>query len=233
MRAARLEHHEERRCDRVGLIALALEQAIHSLGRLCRGGPLERRDPERVAEAAHQRRRLDAVAGDVADCHREPVPVERDRVVPVAPDPRLGARGEVAAGYGEAGDGRKRLREEAALERLGDLVLVLVQARVIDRHRGAIAGELEETDLVRGELALGEAPDGQHADDAPLCDQRHAHHRRDAGVARGGGVQQRVVGVREHDRPCVRGDAAREAGSEPDSEVTPRGLGQPARGAHA
>jgi hypothetical protein len=75
------------------------------------------------------------VPGDVADGEADQPAAELDHVVPVAADSHVGGRRDVPGGHGDAGDVRDAVREQAALQRLGDLVLspgsCLLQAQLL------------------------------------------------------------------------------------------------------
>src|SRR6185312_16019805 len=96
------------------------------------------------AEPPHGGGRGDAAAHDVADDEGDPAVVEGDHVVPVAPHLAAGLGRAVAGGEFQAGVGRRELGQEAALQGLGGAAQPLVEAGVVDGHRGAggqFAGE--------------------------------------------------------------------------------------------
>ena len=96
---------------------------------------------ERVAQLSHQRRRRNAAARDVADADvHDPVGPLHD-VVPVAADLEARAACLVAARGIDAGDPGE-LRQQAALERDGDAMLLLVAltARASALAQGAALG---------------------------------------------------------------------------------------------
>ena len=109
----------------------------------------------------------------------------------------------------------RSLGQQATLERLGQAAL-LVQPRVLDRHRDAVGGELEQVALVGGEVARGEAADVQDADHAAFDEQRDAEQRADALLAQDRVEDVGVVDVLDGDRAPLGGDAAGEAAADGD-----------------
>jgi hypothetical protein len=90
-------------------------------------------------------------------------------------------------------------------------VALRVQARVLDRDRGAVGGELEQVGLAVVEVAARERADVHHADHAPLDEQRHAEQGADALLAQDRVEDVRVVDVLDPDRAALGGDPAGEA----------------------
>ena len=76
------------------LVRSASSSSSSATEQLRQRGAAQREGPEPGAQARAERRRLGAVAGDVADEHREPVAADRDAVVEVAaePQPRVPGR---------------------------------------------------------------------------------------------------------------------------------------------
>ena len=103
----------------------------------------QQRGRQRAAQLAHDRGGRRTLADDVADGDRDPVVVQLDDVVPVTAG--LGARGagQVARGEGEPVQVGQPLRQQAALQRLGDPLLGAVEARAVQRL-GALLGEGEQ-----------------------------------------------------------------------------------------
>ena len=94
---------------------------------------LARERAEHELRHRHVGRRLDAVAGDVAEDDREPAVLELEEVVDVAAD--VDACGRlVHLSDLEPFDLRLLAREERALHRVGELLLLLIEARVVDRE---------------------------------------------------------------------------------------------------
>jgi hypothetical protein len=183
-----------------------------------------------VPELRHQRGRLDAVAGHVAQHQADAAVVEAEDVVPVAAD--LGSlggrhvahRGAHALELGQLGG------EEGALERLGDAALVLEDARVVDGHRGALGCQLQQGDVVAGERARLERADVQDAEDLVADDQRDADHRLEARLAQSG-AENRLVRMLVDDQCLALGrHPAGEAAADSDAEAELRGA-EAARGA--
>jgi hypothetical protein len=135
-----------------------------------------------------------------------------EQVVPVAADLRRGRAGQVAGGVVQPGD-RRQLREQAALQLLGDLVLAGVEPGVVDGERRATAevGRHGQVVLVEGAAgAVGEQR--QHAQHLPPGPQRQQHRRAEAdlavqlgqlGVLRAG-VDGRGVHVQQHRRAAAQ-----------------------------
>ena len=95
-------------------------EAVHPLEHQRRAQALERVGAQRVLQPRHPRRRVEAVADDVADRDPGVAVAQRDHVVPVAADLGVGAAGDVAGGDPEAGQLGQPLGQQAALQRLGD-----------------------------------------------------------------------------------------------------------------
>ena len=98
-------------------------------------------------------------------------------------------------------------------------VLGLVRAGVVDRDRGAVAGELQQVDVVDGELARHERANVQHAHDLAAHEQRHAEQRLDPLLPQDRVHNVRVVDVVQDDGPSVRRDATGEAPAEWDANT--------------
>ena len=94
--------------------------------------------PERVAELAHRRRGAQAVAGHVAHHERDAPVGALEDVVPVAADGGAARARQVARRQLEAVDRRQPLGQQAALERLRDPVLALVDLEQARLHRLAL-----------------------------------------------------------------------------------------------
>ena len=177
----------------------------HRGGEVVQPGPLEQElvDPpehllglvdlagqpaHRVAHRDRDPGRRRPLAGDVADQHPAAV-VGRQHVVEVAADldPAPG-RLEDDRGHEPRHPHRPR-RAQAALQVAGDRVALLVEPRVVDRQRGAVAELTEELelDLLVADVRL-RVEEGEGADLPPPRDQRDDRGRLVAGV-----VDQRLV----------------------------------------
>ena len=112
-----------------------------------------RRGAHGVAHERGERGGGDALAGHVAEEHEVAAAVGGHDVVEVAAD--LGAllAGLVGRGAAPAGQLRQALGQQAGLERVRDADLRLVQARVLDRGRGAQREILREREVVVAEAA--------------------------------------------------------------------------------
>ena len=191
---------------------------------------LERVGAHRHPELPHHARRLEPVAGDVAD-HEPDLPAgERDHVVPVAArlEPHLG--GQVPSGEREPVDRREVLGEQCALERLGDPVLAVVVdafgdvlddaehpdggARLVEEQTGAseqrseLAVGADDPILDLGQLALPHGERGRQVAFDPLAvllghqlDRLLERHRERPGLVPVDPVQ--VVGPRDRPGPQI------------------------------
>ena len=90
---------------------------------------------------------------------------------------------------------------------------------MVDRDRGSVCGELQQVDVVDGELPRHERADVEDADDAAAHEQRHAEQRLDPFLPQDRVEHVRVVDVVEDHRPRVAGDASREAAPERDAHA--------------
>ena len=134
--------------------------------------------PEDVLRHRHVGRRVDPVAGHVPEHDREPPVAEGEVVVDVAAD--LDARrGFVDVAELEAGDLGRRARQERALHRVGERLLLRVEPGVVDRERG-LSGNRERR---VGDLP-GDRPAGMQRDDRQRCEQLGRCRDRDDGRAR-------------------------------------------------
>ena len=146
------------------------------------------------------------------------------------------------------------LRQQAALERLGDAVLALVHARVVDRERDAVGGEAQDAEVVRGEAARRRGGRDHHPADLALSEQRDADHRGDLlrprvlheqrlsglrhapakaspvngapGLPSDGGPQDQPALLDEVDRRGVGLEHAAHAGHEVGQDVVERAVGE-------
>ena len=146
---------------------------------------------EGVAQLAHQHGRRHAVAGDVADRDVHDAVGAADRVVPVAADLEAGAAGVVAPDQLDALDLGQAVREQAALQSHGDLVLALERGRAVERLRGllGVPGDLRLLALVQ-RMRVGE----QQAERAEAVAAAGHERRRVEGVRC---PEQRLVDARE------------------------------------
>ena len=167
----------ERRRAELARVVVPEDRLVRDLQHAARRALVARGDAHRMTRQGRQRGRSRTLAGDVAD--RERVAVgDRPGVVEVASDLGPDAGRPVARGDLHAGGLHQRSRQQALLQRVGDLALGLVQARVVDRERST-AGEVVRD----GEVALGEPPprlgrdERQGAERAPVRPQRGGDRR--------------------------------------------------------
>ena len=123
---------------------------------------------QRVPGEGGHRRRLGALAADVADHQRPVATAGGEAVVEVAADLVALPGGDVASGELHAGDLRQPGGQQRALQGAGDVVALGVQARAVQRQRGPPAELLEQRQQIalvrRGELL--EARDQRAVDTA-------------------------------------------------------------------
>ena len=125
-----------------------------------------------VAAESGELGRFRALAADVSDQRRVAAAL-REHVVEVAPDlVAVAQRGEVG-GEIESGRTWERGRQQARLQRLGDVVLALVEpvglgveARTVERLRAVVRERQQESPLVLGECALARKADDEDAERA-------------------------------------------------------------------
>ena len=128
-----VEREAERRRHLVGV-----QVAEHAPQDLRRRVVLVGERAERVAQLPHQHGGVDAMARDVADGDvHEPVGAT-DGVEPVATDDEAGLGGVVAPEQLDSVDRGQAVREEAALQQQGEIVLALERGRAIERLRGLL-----------------------------------------------------------------------------------------------
>ena len=133
---------------------------------------------QRVARERGDRRRLRALAADVADQRGDPAVARGEHVVEVAADLDPLAGGDEAHGDGEAGDRRDARRQQRALQHLGDVALARVRLRLRDRDRGELAELREDRLVARRERAVRVVGDLERAERAAGAAQHHADRRR-------------------------------------------------------
>ena len=147
--------------------------AIEECERLSRAGSREHsRRAQRVATESGELGRFRALAADVSDQRRVAAAL-REHVVEVAADlVAVAQRGEVG-GEIESGCTWERGRQQARLQRLGDVVLALVEpiglgveARTVERLRAVVCERQQESPLVLGECALARKADDEDAERA-------------------------------------------------------------------
>ena len=140
--------------------------------------------------------------------------IERQDRVEISP--HFPAR-QVPSGDREARQLDPPRREEGLLNDPGDLALSLVRPGVVDRQRDAVGEGLQETNLVRRELAraLGEDLDDP---DHPPADTQGDGHGRIGAFPPEGGIQCSEPGrVRHDERPGIVRHTARHALSPPEA----------------
>ena len=122
--------------------------------------------------------RLDPVARDVAEDDGEPAVAELDEVVDVASDVDARRRLVDLADL-ETAELRVRTRQQRALHRVGEFLLLLVQAAVVDRER-RLRGDRERglEALTHDRAERVERDDGQRRHDLAGCRDREDRRRR-------------------------------------------------------
>ena len=164
-------------CDHDGaelrLGRLLQDRAIEECERLSRAGSREHsRRAQGVATESGELGRFRALAADVSD-ERRVAAALREHVVEVAPDlVAVAQRGEVGSEI-ESGCTWERGRQQARLQRLGDVVLALVEpiglgveACTVERQRAVVRERQQESPLVLGEGALARKADDEDAEGA-------------------------------------------------------------------
>lgn len=138
-------------------------EAVEELEHLVRGQVEAGVGPDRRAELAHDGRRADASAHDVADDEGGAAAAEGDHVVPVAADRGLGAAGVVGGGDAQVVGLLQLLRQEGALEGDGGLALAAFARAQAARGLGVVGdvgGEDEDAAAV-AVVALGDRGAGE------------------------------------------------------------------------
>ncbi len=127
-------HNEIGHGDELPRRDLAHDDVVRRSEEVARLRMLARERTEDELRQRHVGRRFDTVPGDVAEHDREPPVVECQEVVHVAADvdPR---RRLVDLPHLEAGAVGPRARQERALHRVGELLLLLIEAGVVDCKR--------------------------------------------------------------------------------------------------
>ena len=137
----------------VSRASTVLVSAMTSAGRLA---PLGGVGPDRVLHEARQHGCLDALARDVAHHDADEPVIELEEVVEVAADVGRSRGRMVVVGKGEAGDRVGQL-EQGGPQDLGDVVLLLVEAGVVEGGARLVADRLGQPDLALVEGAPGAA----------------------------------------------------------------------------
>ena len=132
---------------------------------------------------------------------------QRERVVPVAADLEMLHRGAVGGRDLVARVGRQRPRQQARLQRAGDVALELVEPHALERERRLLGARVQERALVRRELAR--ARERHREPPAPVRPQPRAGAA-PAGLAgvEPGGTGERVRRQRPVDRQDLELTAA-------------------------
>ena len=154
--------HAGRELDLVGALREVVEMAEHVLREVVE----HRQGADGGPQLPHRRGRAQAAAHDVADHEGRPPARQRDDVEPVAPDAHLAAAGEVALCRVDPGDLRLGRGEQGPLERDRRRPRLVVEADVVQRHRGPAGDLLGEGDVGRGVArragAAAQPDDAQH-----------------------------------------------------------------------
>ena len=153
--------------------------------------------PEGVSQLAHQDRGRHAVARDVADGDVHDAVRAPHGVVPVATDEEAGAARVVAADQLDALDLRQPIREQAALQAHGDLVLAFEGRGAVERLRRllGVPGDLRLFALVERMRCANTRQRRAEAVAAAIDERRRVERVR--------GSEHRLVDARER-RPQVR-----------------------------
>ena len=157
--------------------------------------------------------RVDPVAGHVAEDDGEPAVGELEEVVEVAADVDH-RRGLVDGAELEPRELGLRPRQQRALHRVGELLLLLVQARVVDRERRLRGDRQAERDGL-----LRDRPVGVEREELQRAEQLRRASRsggaRRSSPSRGTGTSSACGGPSSRGRGRRRGRAARRCGRQP------------------
>ena len=155
----------------------------------------------------HVGRRVDAVARHVAEHDREPPILEREEVVDVAADVQAG-RGLVHLADLQPVDARARARQQRALHRVGEVLLLLVEAGVVDRE-GRLGRECRRRldRLLRERVAGAEGEDAERRDELGRQGERGrrppSSPSRGTGQGAGRNCSPRAAGVEPERAPLA------------------------------
>jgi hypothetical protein len=133
--------------------------AVHALDQRDRPVALQRVGARDRAQLAHPRGGVDAVARDIPDDDAEAAAGQRDRVVPVAADPRPARAGRDVRGERDADDARQPVGQQRALQRRGDPAVALVGHLHQQLLRGAVHvahGDDADRHRARGAVGAGD-----------------------------------------------------------------------------
>jgi hypothetical protein len=126
---------------------------------------LAREGAEDELRHRHVRGGVDAVAGHVAEHDREPPVLQREEVVDVAADVHRG-RGARTPRRPRAPPSRGETRQQRALHRVGELLLLLVEPGVVNRERRLRRERRRRLDrLLRERVSGAEGEDAERGDD--------------------------------------------------------------------
>ena len=132
-----------------------------------------------AAQLPHRHGGLQAVADDVPDDERHPARREREGVVPVATDLEGSGPRPVRRRDRDVLERRRPAAEQAELQRVRDLALVLVEHRVVEDHgrpRGDLAGEVVVDQ--RRPVLVGRGADRERAEAVTSRTERQDERRR-------------------------------------------------------
>ena len=141
----------------------------------------------------HVGRGVDAVPGDVAEHDREPAVVEREEVVDVAADLDVRRRSYIAPTSSPSTVGRNCGSSERCIES-EEVLLLLVEARVVDRQRGlpAIATADAIVDSSSGCVRSSESSVSEPSTSAGVAMGTTPRSSRARGTARAGRASRRA-----------------------------------------
>ena len=175
---ARADAHAEHGAERPALAHAPAHRLVEEREVARRRALAQRRRVQGVPCQRREPGRLRALARDVADDRGPDARLGREDVVEVASHLVLIAGCAIAGRDVEPGDLRQLGRQQALLQRVGDVGALRVEARVLDVQAGARRQGDRDDQVGRGEAAVGPGePERDRPEDAPGRLHRHRQRR--------------------------------------------------------
>ena len=143
------------------------DEVVEGVDGLARRQALQGVRPHRRPQLTHHQRAGQALAGDVADAHRDPAVGELEHVVPVAADLHLLLGGAVRRRQLQAGQLREALGQQEALQGRRDRRVALDVPGLLDDGRQDPGQRDEQRSRLGPQRLGGGQPGGQRAEVAP------------------------------------------------------------------